>query len=488
MATQFDNLQIEHATEEEALSVRELGVLIDIATVVSAASRIGAVYSPLAALVADLIGWDGIIVTTPNDGGRTFTVSLREGEGVPGRAPGTKIGADGALHGETTKRRETLYYTADDTQTAELALRIPGPRHSLLAGFRSFLASPLFSQGEVVGVICVQSLKPHAFSDHDRMLLERIAVFVGPAVDRFAAYETLRLDDLRNKSLLKIGQLLLGAQDIGDVFEQFVEELRTVVEVDRIAIAVAQPGGAALIDRYRHGIYVPNWDEEVVLPMDQLEPNGIDVTSHGYILPHNAMRDTDPAISPGLHANYQAGLRSAMFAALRPQGRLVGTVNVKSVNEDAYGAADLEYFERVADHVAASIERTLANESETEMDRIEEDRIRLQQEERRAIDVIRAKERLLLSASHELRTPLSSMMGFVDLLARNRRGNLDEKQVRYLSIIRRSAEELSGKVDSLIEDAERKSGELHGGLGSVEKPMMHGDSATEEDPTVAEQG
>ena len=48
-----------------------------------------------------------------------------------------------------------------------------------------------------------------------------------------------------------------------------------------------------------------------------------------------------------------------MFAGLWSGGRLVGTINLKSLSEDAYDAADLEYFEHVADHVAASIERTL---------------------------------------------------------------------------------------------------------------------------------
>ena len=488
MATQFDNLQIADTTEEQAFSARELSVLIDIATVVSAASSIGAVYSSLAALVADLIEWDAIIITTSEDDGRTFTVSLREGEGVPGRAIGTKIGADGTLHGEATKGRETLYFTADDGLTAELALRFPGLRHKLLAGFRSFLASPLFSQGEVVGVICVQSFEPHAFGDHDRMLFERIAVFVGPAVGRIDAYRALKREDLRNKSLLKIDRLLLGAHDIGDVFEQFVEELRTVVEVDRIVIAITQPDGAALIDRYRHGISVPNWDENIVIPMDALEPNGMDVTSHGYILPHDAMRDIDPAASPGLYASYQAGLRSKMFVGLRSEGRLVGAVTLKSVNASAYGAADLEYFEQVADHIAASIERTLAHESEIEMNRGQEDRIRFQQEERRAVDVIRAKQRLLSSASLELRTPLSGIMGFVDLLARNRHRNLDEKQVRYLSIIRRSAEELSGKVDSLIDHAEIKESQLQISLESFEMATMLREAVTDAVPKLTEQG
>ena len=103
------------------------------------------------------------------------------------------------------------------------------------------------------------------------------------------------------------------------------------------------------------------------------------------------------------------------------------------------------------------------------------------------MDVILAKERLLSSASLELRTPLAGIMAFIDLLVRNRRGNLDEKQVRYLSIIRRNAEELTGQVDSLIRHAERKSGQLYFSCGIFEMVTMLRDAVTDASPQLAEQ-
>ena len=120
MASKFDILPAIDGPEEEVFSAHELSVLTEIATVVSAASSIGDVYSSFAALVAGVIAWDGIVVTTPSDDGRTFSSGLQEGEPVPGRKPGRKIEVCGTWPGETRKRREPRYHTPVEGQTAEL--------------------------------------------------------------------------------------------------------------------------------------------------------------------------------------------------------------------------------------------------------------------------------------------------------------------------------------------------------------------------------
>ena len=488
MATQFDNFDEPHTTDEVVFSARELAVLNEIATVVSSATDIGDVYSSFSALVADVIEWDGIIVNTPCEDGHNFLIRVREGSAVSGREAGDTFAIEGSLYGEIVKSRQSVIVSVNDGQTAEWALKVPGLRGSLLAGYRTFMATPLISQGELLGAIYVQSLEIGAFTDHDRLVFERIATFVAPTIERFNAYEQLRNDDLQSRSLLKIGRMLLGAHALDEVFTEFVEELKTVVRVDRLAIAVATSDGDSVVDRYVHGIPVEGYVADNIIPLDALEPNGLDVTSHGYVMPVGALSKSDPVRSPGLHANFKAGLRSAMFAGLQSQGRLIGTINVKSIEDSAYSTSDLEYFEQVADHLAASIDRTLSQESEIERNRAAQERFQAPQEASRVVDVIRAKERLLSSASHELRTPLTGILAFVDLLARNRNGNLAEKDLRYLSIVRRNAEDLSGKVNSLIAHAARDAGELNIRLEKFDLATMLREAVTDTAPKVAELG
>ncbi len=488
MATLFNNIEESGTADAAELTVRELTVLNEIATVVNSATDIGDVYSTFSALVADVIEWDGIMVSIPCDDGRNFMIRVREGSAVLGREPGEIYEIQGSLYEEVLRTRETQIISVEEGQTAEWALKIPGIRGPLLTGVRSWMATPLTSQGNLLGVMYLQSYETDAFSFRDRLIFERIGTFVGSTIERFNSYEKLKHDDLHARSLLKIGRLLLSARDLGVVIEQFVQELRSVIDVDRLTIAVAHPDGESVVDRYVHGVPVAGYSVNNVIPLDALGTNGLNVDSPAYILPDGALSESDSVTSPGLHANYVAGLKSAMFAGLRSDGRLVGTLNVKSKKEQAYTKSDLEYFERVADHLAASIDRTLAHESEIEMNRAAQERIEAQQESLRVVDVIQAKERLLSSASHELRTPLTGILAFVDLLARNRSGNLTEKELRYLSIVRRNAEDLSGKVNALIAHAARDAGELNLDPETFDLSTMLREAVTDATPKLAELG
>ncbi len=488
MVTQDENIKKFNTTDEVVFSLHELSVLNEIATVVSSATDIADVYSAFSALVADVIEWDGIIVNTPTDDGKNIKIRVREGVSVKGRGPGETFEIEGSLYEQILKSRQTQIISVPEGQTAEWALKVPGIRGSLLSGVKSWLATPLISQSVFLGAMYVQSLSVDAFTEHDRLIFERIATFVAPTIERFNAHEQLRKEEHHSKSLLRIGRLLLGARDLDDVIDQFVDELRSVIEVDRMAIATVLPNGTEVIDRHVIGIEVAGRGANNITQLDALEPIGLDVTSHGYIMPEGALSSSDPVGSPGLHANYEAGLRSAMFAGLRSAGKLVGTINVKSIRTEAYSASDLEFFEQVADHLAASIARTVSYEHEEVLNQATQERLSTQQEALRVVDVIQAKERLLTSASHELRTPLTGILAFVDLLTRNRSGNLEEKELRYLSIVRRNAEDLSGKVNSLIAHAARDAGELNLRLELFDLGIMLREATTDALPKLAELG
>ena len=126
MATQFNNIDEPNVTDEVTFSPRELSVLNEIATVVSSATDISDVYSSFAALVADVIDWDGIIVNTPCDDGRNFLIRVREGSAVTGRPAGEVFEIEGSLYAEVQKNRQTQVISVSEGQTAEWALNIPG--------------------------------------------------------------------------------------------------------------------------------------------------------------------------------------------------------------------------------------------------------------------------------------------------------------------------------------------------------------------------
>ena len=81
-----------------------------------------------------------------------------------------------------------------------------------------------------------------------------------------------------------------------------------------------------------------------------------------------------------------------------------------------------------------------------------------------------AKMQILSTASHELKTPLTSIMGYVDrmLLQRDTVGDLNDRQERYLEIVKRNSYRLKTLVDDLLDISRIESGGIALDITSVD--------------------
>ncbi len=70
----------------------------------------------------------------------------------------------------------------------------------------------------------------------------------------------------------------------------------------------------------------------------------------------------------------------------------------------------------------------------------------------------RAKSEFLARMSHELRTPLNSVIGFANVLRKNREGNLTGAQLNYLARIATNGRHLLGLIDSILDLAKVEAG------------------------------
>ncbi len=70
----------------------------------------------------------------------------------------------------------------------------------------------------------------------------------------------------------------------------------------------------------------------------------------------------------------------------------------------------------------------------------------------------RAKSQFLAQMSHELRTPLNSVIGFTNVLLKNRDGRFSEKEISALSRIRNNGEHLLKLIDEILDLSRIESG------------------------------
>lgn len=77
------------------------------------------------------------------------------------------------------------------------------------------------------------------------------------------------------------------------------------------------------------------------------------------------------------------------------------------------------------------------------------------------------KSEFLASMSHELRTPLNSILGFADLLERQRKEPLSENQIKQVQAIKRSGEHLLQLINDILDLSKIEAGKTELELQSV---------------------
>lgn len=77
------------------------------------------------------------------------------------------------------------------------------------------------------------------------------------------------------------------------------------------------------------------------------------------------------------------------------------------------------------------------------------------------------KSEFLASMSHELRTPLNSILGFADLLERQRKDSLSENQLKQVKAIKRSGEHLLQLINDILDLSKIEAGKTELDLQTV---------------------
>ena len=90
----------------------------------------------------------------------------------------------------------------------------------------------------------------------------------------------------------------------------------------------------------------------------------------------------------------------------------------------------------------------------------------------REAEANQAKSDFLARMSHELRTPLNSVIGFANVLLRNKRGVLGEQELSYVERIRANGTHLLGIINDILDLAKVESGRMDLMVVPVDVPAL----------------
>jgi len=205
-------IALELANEEESRRLAmEQSALAEIGRIVSSSLNIKEVYERFADEVRKLISFDRILIAIVNSDQGTASIPYVSGIAVPDGPNSHNSRLSGSLTGLVVRSGSTMLVTGDqENEVSELAKRFRPLVPALKAGIRTFLAIPLTSKDQVMGVLTLESVKPNAYDDREIRLAENIAGQISGTIANTQLFERLEAGHNRLRSLT---QRVIEAQE-----------------------------------------------------------------------------------------------------------------------------------------------------------------------------------------------------------------------------------------------------------------------------------
>lgn len=293
----------------------------------------------------------------------------------------------------------------------------------LKEGIRSLLASPLFLDSGIVGILYLDDFKPRKFTDRHKDLIRLFSAIAAQAIEKFKLLHNLE------ESLSYLQAVLDDSQDM-------------IATTDNEGRIVKLSKGGERILGYRQ-------DEVIGKKASEL-----------YLDKEERARILEVLKKKGAIYNYETSVIrkngspvdiSLTISQLKDKaGNTIGTVGVsKDITEEKRMREELKEKNKELEELTESLEEKVLERTK-ELDRIN-------RELRRANEI---KARFIANMSHELRTPLHSIIGFSEVLLDRTFGDITEKQQRHITNILTSGRHLLHLVSNVLDLAKIEAGKV----------------------------
>jgi signal transduction histidine kinase len=258
---------------------------------------------------------------------------------------------------------------------------------------RSELAVPLDVNGEIRGVINVDSDRDDAFSADDEQLLRDLAVQASKVIHNTWLYEQLRLKAQLLESLLKVGQTINSTLNLGDALKEITRQACILMSAKMSSLLLLDATGEWLELRASHGAGASYISKPRLSVAESLL--GTVVRRHKPIQVENVQ----------ISGRYQSvdvarseGLVSLLSVPLVFHGRAMGTLSVYTAELRNFSNEEVRILSALAEMSGIAIEKARLYERIVDIE-----------EELRQNEKLSALGLLAAEVAHEIRNPLTVM-------------------------------------------------------------------------------
>ncbi len=329
-------------------------------------------------------------------------------------------------------------------------------RYLKTLGARMFVAMDV--GGKLTGVIVLgERLVGADYNSEDKSFLAAAADQASIAVENARLYANTRREADERAAVAELARVVGSTLEIEDVLARCSHQVRALLSADRVEITRIKEEQKTFEVAHIEGLAIDGSVTHESMPLSDAHFRTTVNFRRGDIVD---LLLGESSNTPTAQSAVAAGIRSMIAVPLISKEQVIGTLNIMSCSDKAYSPEDLELAQRIGAQVTNAVANSLLYEQALLLAEEREERARLNAENRELQRINDAKIAFLSMVSHELRTPLTSMMAFADILKGNKRGNLEEKDLSRIDVIRRNGRRLSLLIGDLLDVSRIESGAL----------------------------
>lgn len=216
-------------------------------------------------------------------------------------------------------------------------------------GIRSIVYAPLLAEDRVFGALVIASTRPDAYGERELTLLYHATSQIAMPVKNAILLAEIKKREQLLESISNLTKIILSDVNLDNVYHIFSEELKKMVEFDRLSIALIEG------DNIRYFAVAQEIKTERIpgstYPLK--DSNTGWVAEHGKTLIIEDLAQQQ--ISPIDKLKLEEGIRSSIHVPLFYKGKVFGTINLSSVRPKAYGEWEEEILEHLIGQIAGAI-------------------------------------------------------------------------------------------------------------------------------------
>jgi len=345
-----------------------------------------------------------------------FPLTVEEGEQLP---PLTlKVEEDGGLSGWVVRARQPLWIEDMEKERDSLPAKV------IYRGIptRSLMILPLVVKDRVVGVISVQSSRPHAFDENHRGVFYAIASQVAIAIENTRLFKEINRRLTETRLLQEVIQAAASTLDFDEVLARTIQTLHRTLGIEYLGFALPDDGGTAMVAHPSMIGFPLAPGETVRLPLDRSIIGRVYRTGEPLLIPNVRQAPDYFEIAPEA--------RSELAVPVRVGDEVIAVLNAESSELAAFDEDDLHLFSAIATQLGVVLKNARLYR------RLEDQAAELSRAYDELQEISRLRTELVQNVGHELRTPLGLIKGYVELLLSGDLDDISENQRKALQVVR----------------------------------------------------